>query len=38
MLLPQWLYGNSCTWTHDIQLHLAGINEPKSNQQAKQGA
>ena len=37
-LSPQWLCSNSCTWTHDIQLHIAGTNEPKSAQQAKQGA
>ena len=28
----------SCTWAHDVQLHIAGTNEPKSAQQAKQGA
>ena len=28
-LLPQWLCGNSCTWEHDVQLHIAGTNEPK---------
>ena len=37
-LSPQWLYGNSCTWAHDVPLHIAGTNEPKSAQQAKQGA
>ena len=35
---PQWLCGNSCTWAHDVRLHIAGTNEPKSAQQAKQGA
>ena len=35
-LSPQWLCGNSCTWAHDV--HIAGTNEPKSAQQAKQGA
>ena len=34
----QWLCGNSCTWAHDARLHIAGTNEPKSVQQAKQGA
>ena len=34
-LSHQWLCGNSCTWAHDIQLHIAGTNEPKSAQQAK---
>ena len=29
---------HSCTWAHDVQLHIAGTNEPKSAQQAKQGA
>ena len=28
----------SCTWAHDIRFHIAGTNEPKSAQQAKQGA
>ena len=37
-LSPQWLYGNSCPWAHDVRLHIAGTNEPKSAQQAKQGA
>ena len=32
------LYGNSCTWAHDLWFHIAGTNEPKSAQQAKQGA
>ena len=29
--------GSSCTWTHDMQLHFAGTNKPKSAQPAKQG-
>ena len=29
-LLPQWLCGNSCTWVHDVRLHIASNNEPKS--------
>ena len=37
-LSPQSLYGNSCTWAHDVRLHIAGTNEPKSAQQARQGA
>ena len=37
-LSPQWFCGNSCTWTHDVRLHIADTNEPKSAQQAKQGA
>ena len=28
-LSPQWRYGNSCTWAHDVQLHIADTNEPK---------
>ena len=36
-LSRQRLCGNSCTWAHDLQLHIAGTNEPKSAQQAKQG-
>ena len=34
-LLPirQWPLGNSCTWAHDVQLHIAGTNEPKSAEQ-----
>ena len=35
-LSPQWLCGNSCTWVHDVQLHIAGTIEPKSAQQANQ--
>ena len=31
-LLRQWLCGSSCTWAHDIPLHTAGTNEPKSVQ------
>ena len=27
-----------CTWPHDVQLHIAGTNKPKSVQQAKEGA
>ena len=37
-LSPHWLCGNSCTWAHDVRLHIAGTNETKSAQQAKQGA
>ena len=35
-LSPQWPCGNSCTWAHDGGLSIAGTNEPKSAQQAKQ--
>ena len=34
----QWLCGSSCTWPHDVWLHIAGTNEPKIAQQAKEGA
>ena len=34
---PQWLCGNSCNWAHNVQLHIAGTNEPNSAQQAKLG-
>ena len=27
-----------CTRAHDVRLHIAGTSEPKSAQQAKQGA
>ena len=37
-LSPQWLCGNSCTWAHEVRLHIAGTNEPKSAEKAKQGA
>ena len=37
-LSPQWFCGNSCTQAHDTRLHIAGTNEPKRAQQAKQGA
>ena len=30
--------GNSCTWAHDVWLHIAGTDEPKSAQQSNQGA
>ena len=33
-LSPQWVCGNSCTWAHDVRLHIAGNNEPKSALQA----
>ena len=36
-LSKQWLCGNSCTWAYDVRLHVAGTNETKSAQQAKQG-
>ena len=29
---------NSCIWPHDVSLHIAGTNESKSAQQAKQRA
>ena len=29
-LPPQWLCGNSCIWSHDVRLHIAGTSEPKS--------
>ena len=35
--LPQWLCGNLCIWAHDVRLHIAGTNDPKSAPQAKQG-
>ena len=25
-LSPQWFCGNSCTWAHNVWLHIAGIN------------
>ena len=25
---PQWLCGNSCTWGHDVRLHIAGLLAP----------
>ena len=34
-LSPQWLCSYSCTWTHDMRLHIDGTNELKSAQQAK---
>ena len=37
-LSRKWLCSNSCTLEHDVRLHIAGTNEPKSAQQAKQGA
>ena len=33
-LSPQWFCDNSCTWAHDVWLHIASTNEPKSAQQA----
>ena len=26
-LSPRWLCGNSCTWAHDVRLHITGTNE-----------
>ena len=37
-LPPQWLCEKSYIWTHDLRLHIASTNEPKSVQQAKQVA
>ena len=37
-LSKQWLCSNSCTWPHDVRLHIAGTSQPKSAQQANQGA
>ena len=37
-LSPQKLCGNSCFWAHDIWLNIAGTNESKSAQKAKEGA
>ena len=31
-------YHHNSTWAHDVELHIVGTNEPKSTQQAKQGA
>ena len=28
-LSSQWLCGNSCTWVHNVRLHMAGTNEPE---------
>ena len=28
-LLPEWLYGNSCTYAHDLRLYIIDTNEPK---------
>ena len=35
-LSPQWLCGNSFTLAHDVLLHIAGTNKPKSADQAMQ--
>ena len=39
-LLPvhQWPHDSSCTWAHDVRLHIVGTSEPKSAQHVKQGA
>ena len=37
-LSPQWICGNSCTRAHDLWLPIASTNEPKSDQEARQGA
>ena len=37
-LSSQWFCGNSSTWANGVRLHIAGTNEPKNAQQAKQGA
>ena len=28
-LLQEWLYGNSCTYAHDLRLYIVDTNEPK---------
>ena len=28
-LSQKWLCGKSCPWAHEVQLHIAGTNEPK---------
>ena len=33
-LSPQWHCGISCTWAHDVRLHIADTNESKNVQQA----
>ena len=33
----QWPYVNSCAWAHDLPLHIASTNEPKSAQLVKLG-
>ena len=38
LLIHQWPHDNSCTWAHDVRLHIAGTNEPKSAKQVKQAA
>ena len=30
--------GKSCTWAHDVRLHVARTNDPKSAQEDRQGA
>ena len=37
-LSPQWLCSNSCTWAHDVRLHIAGTDEPQRvlNKQSKE--
>ena len=37
-LSQQWLCSHSCALSHEVWLHIAGTNEPKSAQQANQGA
>ena len=32
----QWPHNNTCTWAHDVWLHIAGTNEPKSVQKVNQ--
>ena len=36
-LSPQWLCGNSCTWTRNVRLYLGGTSEPRVlNKQSKE--
>ena len=36
-IMKHWLCGNSCTWAHDVLLHIAGTNEPRVlNKQSKE--
>ena len=37
-LLPirQWPHGNSCTWAHDVRIHIDGTNQGILNKSSKE--
>ena len=38
IIICNWPHVNSCIWAHDVRLHVAGTNEPKSTENVQQVA